>query len=81
MKKTILLTLILSVATLALATNRTATCPKDGESAYFTENKKIDTDKPLDRSRDVCEYSHQHLVQGASGAHTETHTFWQNCGD
>jgi len=73
--------LILSVASLAYATNQTAICPRDGETAGFTGNKKVDTDHPLDRSRDVCEYSHQHTVQDANGTHTETHTFWQNCGD
>jgi hypothetical protein len=82
MKKSILvLTLSLSIITLALATNQTATCPQDGESAGFTGNKKADLDKPMDRSRDVCEYSHRHTTQDANGMHTETHTFWQNCGD
>jgi hypothetical protein len=81
MKEAILLILILSVATLAFATNQTATCPRDGDSASFTGNKKIDTNVPLDRSRDVCEYSHVHFSQDGNGAHSETHTFWQNCGD
>ncbi|MGA7640080.1 MAG: hypothetical protein WCB00_24320 [Candidatus Acidiferrales bacterium] len=83
MKKRILITfaLVLSIAGLAYATAQTATCPRDGETAEFTGNKKIDTDHPMDRSRDVCEYSHQHTAQDGSGFHTETHTFWQNCGD
>jgi hypothetical protein len=82
MRKLILIAaLILSAAGLAYATTQTATCPQDGETAGFTGNKKIDTDKPLDRSKDVCEYSHQHTTQDANDVHTETHTFWQNCGD
>jgi hypothetical protein len=72
--------LILS-ASLAYATNSTATCPQDGDSAGFTGNKKIDNDHPSDRSHDVCEYSHQHTYQDGNGFHTQTHTFWQSCGD
>jgi hypothetical protein len=81
-KPTLIITILtLSLASLTYATVQTATCPQDGETAGFTGNKKVDTDKPLDRSKDVCEYSHQHTVQDANGVHTETHTFWQNCGD
>jgi hypothetical protein len=83
MKKPILSIAVLILATvgLAYATNQTATCPQDGETAGFTGNKKVDTNHAMDRSRDVCEYSHRHTTQDASGTHTETHTFWQNCGD
>jgi hypothetical protein len=83
MKKSILIvvTLLLFIAGLVYTTNQTATCPRDGEQAGFTGNKKTDVNKPLDRSKEVCEYSHQHLVQDDKGTHTETHTFWQNCGD
>ena len=83
MKKSmvILAALVLSIATLAYATAQTATCPQDGETATFTGNKKTDVNKPLDRSKDVCEYSHDQLVQDAKGTHTEKHSFWQNCGD
>src|ERR1700722_18715225 len=70
--------LILSIVTIASATSQPATCPQDGETASFTGNKKVDTDHPFDHSKDMCEYSHQHLVQDASGTHTQTHTFWQN---
>ena len=83
MKKSIvvIIALIVFAAGLAYATNQTATCPRDGETAGFTGNKKIDTGHPLDRSRDVCEYSHDHFFQDEKGAHVEKHTFWQNCGD
>jgi hypothetical protein len=74
-------TLVLAVAGLAYATNQTATCPQDGETAGFTGNKKIDTDRPLDRSKDVCEYSHDHMSQDGNGFHNQRHVFWQNCGD
>jgi hypothetical protein len=81
MKLLLLLASILFIITAAPATNQTATCPQDGETAGFTGNKKIDTDHSMDRSRDVCEYSHRHTTQDANGMHTDTHTFWQNFGD
>jgi hypothetical protein len=83
MTKSILIiaALVLSVAGLAYATNQTATCPQDGETAGFTGNKKVDPNHAMDISKDVCEYSHRHTTQDANGVHTETHTFWQNCGD
>ena len=82
MKKTILIlaALVLSGG-LTYAANQSATCPQDGETAYFTGNTHIDNDKPMDRSHDVCEYSHQHTGQDSNGFHTQTHTFWQNCGN
>lgn len=83
MRKPILVgtALILFAAGLAYATDQTAICSRDGETAYFTGNKKIDNNHSMERSRDVCEYSHDHTVQDANGMHTETHTFWKNCGD
>jgi len=82
MKKSILISaLVLSMVGLAYATDRTARCPQDGETASFTGNRKTDPNYPMDRSQDVCEYSHQHTIQDANGVHTETHTFWKNCRD
>lgn len=65
----------------AALTERTAVCPQDGETASFTGNKKIDVSRSTDRSRDVCEYSHRHTSQDGAAFRTDTHTFWQNCGD
>ena len=85
MKKSIFVTLILSTilsaVTLGFATIQAMKCPLDGEGAGFTGNRKADKDQPTDRSKDLCEYSHQHPVKDANGARTETHTFWRNCGD
>ena len=82
MKKLFLIgVFMLSIAGFAYATNQTATCPQDGETATFTGNKKADLQDPMNRSKDMCEYSHDHLVQDDKGTHTEKHTFWQNCGD
>ena len=76
MKKTILIlaALILS-ASLAYAVNQTATCPQDGETAYFTGNQKAaHTDGrgfPIGDNKYNCEYSHQY--------DGKTHVFWQTC--
>jgi len=80
MKKTALILaalILLSAATLAYAASQTATCPQDGETAFFTGNKKFaHTDgrgMPIADGKYNCEYSHTY--EG------KTHTFWQACGD
>jgi hypothetical protein len=83
MKRTlpILAILILSAITLAYAASQTAICPQDGETAYFTGNKKcartdgrgFPTCTGASDREYSCEYSHTY--QG------KTHTFWQACED
>jgi len=70
--------LLSSITALTYATNQTAICPQDGETASFTGNRSADKD---DHSRDMCEYSHEHYVRALTRTYVEKHTFWQNCGD
>jgi hypothetical protein len=70
--------LLSSITALTYATNQTALCPQDGETASFTGNRSADKDDP---SRDMCEYSHQHYIRTLTRTYVEKHTFWQNCGE
>jgi hypothetical protein len=70
--------LLLSITALTYATNQTAICPQDGETASFTGKRNADKADP---SRDMCEYSHQHYIRMGTRTYVEEHTFWQNCGE
>jgi hypothetical protein len=72
MKKIILVIgLALFTSTAFASFNLTASCPIDGETAYFTAAKQTP------EGTTVCKYEHVHAIGNSS--RTATHSFWIHC--
>jgi hypothetical protein len=64
-------TLLIALALLGMAVyDLTASCPTDGETAYFTGSRMTD-------GGEECNYQHTHYNQKTKS--TDTHSFWVPC--